>query len=83
MPRISLDQMVEPGAAPEQAAALASRIKMLQEFNSLRLQHVRAGRPGTVVADLPLREGKVVTKEGSLVEKFLVDKSTGWVQQVF
>ena len=28
-------------------------------------------------------EGKVVTKDGSLVEKLLVDKSTGWVQQVF
>ena len=28
-------------------------------------------------------EGKVVTKDGSLVEKLLVDKSTGRIQQVF
>jgi len=28
-------------------------------------------------------EGKVVTKDGSAVEKLLVDKSTGWVQGVF
>jgi hypothetical protein len=28
-------------------------------------------------------EGKIVTKDGSLVEKLVVDKSTGWVQQTF
>lgn len=47
----------------------------------------RTGNPnlklGEVTETNTAFEGKIVTKDGSLVQKLLVDKATGWVQQAF
>lgn len=47
----------------------------------------RTGNPnlklGEVTETDTTFEGKIVTKDGSLVQKLLVDKATGWVQQAF
>ncbi len=47
----------------------------------------RTGNPNLKLGDVTETdttfEGKIVTKDGSLVQKLLVDKATGWVQQTF
>ena len=70
------------GYAPAgQPLTKESATQMLQNYVA------RTGNPnlrhGEITETDTTFEGNVVTKDGSLVEKLLVDKSTGWVRQIF
>jgi len=77
------------GAGARSASYASAAQPLTKEGATRMLQNyvARTGNPnlklGEITESDTTFEGKVVTKDGSFVEKLLVDKSTGWVQQVF
>ena len=66
----------------------AGQLLTKESANEILQSYVaRTGNPnlklGEVTETDTTFEGRVVTKDGSLVQKLLLDKATGWVQQGF
>ncbi len=76
VPRISLDQIVEPWVVAIRAAAGACAIERLCKLAGLRLEGSRAATPGTMVAYLPPRADDPATMEGPGESR--EQKTTSW-----